>query len=278
MNIRTGDPRSLHYVGSPQAFAVMTYSAFDPTEEFPFIQKAIEDRRVCYQASLRSRDGLSERSYRKELARFDKILDACRSPLPRLSPLDRAVLLGCIQESLVDPLDEVRQAMAKMSDPQWYAYVKEHKAEIAHQQSALALWNKLKDRKEEAAFLPLTKWEFFEQIRSTERVYCSFSGATPYKLALWLPGGNVLRLDLDDERNDLRGPIRGSDHDLRNNFTHMLSPLDFCTVLQRYGKERPLNAWHRLLMELLGGPITVHQATGPAHFGRKTRSSMISAG
>lgn len=168
--------------------------------------------------------------------------------------------------------------MAEMSDPEWYAYVKEHKAEIDHQQSVLVLLNKLKDRKDDAEFLPLTKWEFFEQVRSTQRVYCSFSGAEPHKLALWLPGGKVLRLDPDDERNEFSGPSRWADRDLRNIFTHVLSPQEFCRALHRYSKEGPLNAWHRLLTELLGGSAMVDQATGPAHFGRMTRSSMTSAG
>lgn len=255
----------------------MKYLAFDPTEVM-FIQSAIENRRARYQASLRSRDGLDARFYRKELARLDKILDTCRSPLPRLSSMNRAVLHGCIHGSLVHPMDEVRRVMAEMSDPEWYAYVKEHRDEITHQQSVLVLLSKLKDRRDDAEFLPLAKWEFFEQVRSTERVYCSFSGAKPYKLALWLPGGNVLRLDPEHERNEFSGPERWADRDLRNIFTHVLSPLDFCMTLQRYSNESPLNAWQRLLMELLGGPTTVNQATGPAHFGRKTRSSMTSAG
>ncbi|MEO8588022.1 MAG: hypothetical protein ABI432_01535 [Flavobacteriales bacterium] len=140
-----------------------------------------------------------------------------------------------------------------MNDPEWYEYAQANRATIATQQNVLTLWNKLKDRKEHKASLPLARWEFFEQVRSTVRVYCSFSDTKPYKLALWLPDGLVLRIKPEYKLSEFSGSERRTDKDLRSIFTHVLSPLDFCKAMRHYQEEHPLNSWQLLLLELLGG-------------------------
>lgn len=227
---------------------------FNPTE-VTLIERAIERRKSSYQESLEDASGLGARYYRKQLARLDKILETCRSPLPRLSPMDRAHLHGCIAETHVHPMDEVRLAMAGMNDPQWYAFAKANKEEVNHQQQVLGLWNKLKDRKAHPAFLPLTQWEFFESLRSTVRVYCRFSDTKPYKVALWLADGRVFRVELRGGY-DFTGYghfQRMTDKELRSIYSHVLSPSDFCKAMHRHGEERPLNPWQLLLVELLSG-------------------------
>ncbi len=224
----------------------------------PLIQSAIEYRRKCYREAIAEQDGLGERFYRRQLARLDKILYACCSPLARLSSMDRAHLHGCIFETHVEPLHDVRCAMADMHDPQWYAFAKDHREEIFHHHTVLTLWNKLKDRKAHKAFDPLPKYEFFEQLRSTVRVYCRFSGTHPYKLALWLADGRVLRIKPLDNFSEFSEPERITDHELREIFTHVLPPAEFCEALRRYGVEFRLNAWQSLLLELLGDGSTAN--------------------
>lgn len=218
--------------------------------EVDLLKSLLTQRRMYYVDQADNFVAAKTRYFRKETEKLDSVANALSAGWNALGQNAKGLLQGCMNEFVMEDVKTELRVAAELSQPERYKHYRANREQFERLELALGLWNKLA-KKDEKFLLPSGFMAMMDNVFSAQMVFASLSRLKPYKVAFFVNAKCVYRLGLESDREAIKGPYEYTEDEISRLFMQRLSPEAFCKVLQAYGKEHPLHAWHKLFLEQL---------------------------
>lgn len=187
-------------------------------QEIEVIKASIELRREFWQGN-------------PELnAELDDLLDKIKYPFFRLKPIQRATLIGCIREYLIQPNED----LLKLTDLEILFTLESIEDRLRRVDIGLAAMNKLKNKKERNFRRFEDTLQRIGELKKAHKVFFSKTdNGKLYKIGIATKEGNGLRIEMDGS------PISNIKFEKLNKdwFMDSASPKEVLDIMEKYHKE-----------------------------------------
>ncbi len=168
----------------------------------------------------------------------------------RLSPNNRPLIAGCINELISRDFDSVRSELAQTDDLLWYRYVSRNIHLVREYECLRGIKAKLLSK----VFVPrhILRFDNIRQIANSNVVFYSYCDSKPYKAAFCLNKGLAIRLELE-RRGFLEDytPEPWSRSHLRSVYMTQCTPSEFSSRLRAYSRVGQLSSIQELALEVI---------------------------
>lgn len=196
----------------------------------------IEKQAIQEAIGLRKRYSDFNQKYSDQLS---SILVVIGSPFLKLSRKQKALLRGCIKESIIDP----NESYLAYTDYDVFLSGTQLKPVFDCIDAGLSILAKLKDEDYGSFRLFGSVGEKVKQFKSIDTVYYSLSGNKLYKAGVVLSGGNGFKIESDDPDFSRFEMVKLS----KEQFMHIGTPAEVVAKIKNYQGQRVIENHNRLL-------------------------------